>query len=894
MSKDKYSIIRKKVTDISIVKYPIISFLFCIILITVPAVAFAGGDGSAENPYQISNVNELQNIQNDLGANYVLINNIDASATSEWNDGAGFEPIGDYDYRFTGFLDGNNYTISNLYINNSSSEYVGLFGFTRKNDGLLIVDLRLENINVSGFTYVGGVVGRHFQGEVNNIYVTGNMNGDSNVGTLIGYNSGNVTNTNSNGNVTSNGDYAGGLIGRNEGNVSDSYATGNITSNGKHTGGLVGGNSGSITNSHVAGHVIGDSNVGILVGYNNGYDGNYVTITNSYATGNVIGNSNVGSLVGYNYGHNSGNLIITNSYATGNVTSYGDRAGGLVGYNHGYYGGHLTITNSYATGNVTSYGDRAGGLVGYNHGYYDGYVTITNSYAKGNVTTNGNYGGGLVGYNYNYDSISHDSYVKIKNSYATGNVNGHWYMGGLVGYNDAGGVTNCYAIGNINGNDYLGGLVAENSGDVSDSYYNKETSGQSDTGKGIPKTTIEMKEQSTYTNWDFDNAWFIHGSINDGYPQLHNFISVYPPVSDFTSNVTSGVVPPLSVKFTDLSSKEPTQWLWDFGDGNTSTDQNPTHTYTNYGNYNVSLTAINDVADDTETKIDYITIDENIICMAKSIGFNDSSAVEDSTLTIPLELLNVSNGPIQTIKCDIQYNESILSLESIDSGNLTSGWTVSKGINEHSITLTTSDSELTIQNESSGQICNITFSVVGKSGESTELIPWNVDLANTANLHGYASSKTGIFTIEAPGRLSGNVSYNFNGTNIENADVSLMQSGNLIAKNTTNTSGYYIFTNIEPGAYNIIFDKPGFYSEEISVQISAGSDIYRDSNMIITGDLDGNGISADAVDVNMMMQASVGNLASDRYFDLDKNEEFADAVDVNMMIQASVGDIVLE
>lgn len=104
MTKDRYSIIRKKITDISIVKYPIISFLFCIILITGPAAAFADGDGSVENPYQISNVNELQNIQNELGANYVLINNIDASVTSEWNDGAGFEPIGDYDYRFTGFL----------------------------------------------------------------------------------------------------------------------------------------------------------------------------------------------------------------------------------------------------------------------------------------------------------------------------------------------------------------------------------------------------------------------------------------------------------------------------------------------------------------------------------------------------------------------------------------------------------------------------------------------------------------------------------------------------------------------------------------------------------------------------------------------------------------------
>ncbi|RNI12942.1 PKD domain-containing protein [Methanohalophilus sp. RSK] len=788
MPKDEYSIIRKTVTDISIVKYPIISFLFCIILITGSAAAFAGGDGSVESPYQISNVNELQNIQNDLDANYILINNIDASVTSEWNDGAGFEPIGDYDYRFTGSLDGNNYTIFDLFINRPFSEYVGLFGCTRKNNKIIISYLGLNNINVSGNTYVGGLVGCNRESIIYQSHTTGNVIG--------------------------NADYVGGLVGENsQGEIYNSYAAGNVT----------------------------------------GYD------------------SEVGGLIGRNL-----NGVIYNSYATGNVTGSYIRVGGLIGYNY------VSIINqSYAAGNVTGNSDYVGGLVGYN------YESITNqSYATGNVIGNADYVGGLVGEN---------SQGEIYNSYAAGNVTGHWYIGGLIGSSDSGStIKNSYSIGNLNGNDYYGGLIGGNFGSVISSYYNKETSGQSDTGKGIPKTTIEMKQQSTYTNWDFDNAWFIHASINDGYPQLHNFISAYPPVSDFTSNVTSGVVPPLSVKFTDLSSKEPTQWLWDFGDGNTSTEQNPTHTYTNYGNYNVSLTAINDVADDTETKIDYIAIDENIICMAKSIGFNDSSAVEDSTLTIPLELLNVSNGPIQTIKCDIQYNESILSLESIGSGNLTSGWTVSKGINGYSITLTTSDSELTIQNESSGDICNLTFSVIGKSGESTELTPWNVDLANTANLHGYASSKNGIFTVETPGRLSGNVSYNFNGTSIENVDVSFMQSGNLIDKNTTNTSGYYIFTNIEPGTYNIIFDKAGFYSEEISVQTSAGSDIYRDSNMIITGDLDGNGISADAVDVNMMMQASVGNLASNRYFDLDKNEEFADAVDVNMMIQASVGDIVLE
>jgi len=59
----------------------------------------------------------------------------------------------------------------------------------------------------------------------------------------------------------------------------------------------------------------------------------------------------------------------------------------------------------------------------------------------------------------------------------------------------------------------------------------------------------------------------------------------------------------------------------------------------------------------------------------------------------------------------------------------------------------------------------------------------------------------------------------------------------------------------------------------------------------LKGDLDHNGKVADAVDVTMIMQASVGNILSDKTFDLDGNGKSADAVDVTMMIQASVGDI---
>ncbi len=82
-----------------------------------------------------------------------------------------------------------------------------------------------------------------------------------------------------------------------------------------------------------------------------------------------------------------------------------------------------------------------------------------------------------------------------------------------------------------------------------------------------------------------------------------------PPVADFSGSPTSGDYP-LTVNFTDLSTNSPTSWDWDFGDGGTSTAQNPSHEYTAAGTYTVSLTATNSCGSDTETKTDYITVTE--------------------------------------------------------------------------------------------------------------------------------------------------------------------------------------------------------------------------------------------------------------------------------------------
>jgi hypothetical protein len=250
----------------------------------------------------------------------------------------GFDPVGTYDFEqanseFTGSFDGQNHTISNLSINRLDDNDVGLFGAIGavgevKNVGVI-------NVNITGESYVGGLVGSNSNGTVSNSYSTGNVTGESYyVGGLIGYNrDGTVSNSYSTGNVSGES-YVGGLVGRNiNSNISNSYSTGNVTGESDYVGGLVGRNSnGNISNSYSTGNVSGESYyVGGLVGRNNNG-----TVSNSYSTGNVTGNRRLGGLVGYNR-----EGTVSNSYSTGNVSGEVG-VGGLVGIN---YNGN--ISNSY-------------------------------------------------------------------------------------------------------------------------------------------------------------------------------------------------------------------------------------------------------------------------------------------------------------------------------------------------------------------------------------------------------------------------------------------------------------------------------------------------------------------------------------------------------------------
>ncbi len=269
--------------------------------------------------------------------------------------------------------------------------------------------------------------------------------GSANVGWLVGYNNG--------------------------GTVEYSYATGAVS--GGSAGGLVGyNNAGTVEYSYATGAVSG-GNAGGLVGYNNAG-----TVEYSYDTGAVSGGW-AGGLVGSNI---SG--TIEDSYATGGVTSSGGgvpEVGGLVGDNAG------TIEYSYATGTANGGNAEVGGLAGYNNA-----GTIEDSYATGAVTSSGGGGivGGLVGLNASTPASLGDVST-IEDSYATGAVSGGElaYVGGLVGQNlgESVGVStveDSYATGAVSGGAYAGGLVGYDGGTVTNSYWDMNTSGVTNSSRG--------------------------------------------------------------------------------------------------------------------------------------------------------------------------------------------------------------------------------------------------------------------------------------------------------------------------------------------------------------------------------------------------------------------------
>lgn len=252
---------------------------------------------NVEEWIEIRTEQELRDISKGLNRNYVLMNDI--VLQNKW------EPLS----TFTGKLDGGNYKISGLKIENPTSNNQGLFEII--SDSGKVSNLKLD-CNITGYDNVGGLAGIN-NGTIENIKITGVVTGRNAVGGLVGHNErGKITYTYSAATITGQLNNIGGLVGENwnaTSIISKSASSGVVMQLGdsaEAVGGLVGSNFYAyINNSYSTGIVNGNCYVGGLVGNNNG-----AYITNSYSISKVIGNRNLGALVGI-YGGG-----ISNSYWT--------------------------------------------------------------------------------------------------------------------------------------------------------------------------------------------------------------------------------------------------------------------------------------------------------------------------------------------------------------------------------------------------------------------------------------------------------------------------------------------------------------------------------------------------------------------------------------------------
>ena len=278
---------------------------------------------------QIYTLNDLQNMNDYLDCDYILMNNIDATPTTTWNGGEGFEPVGENNLSpFTGTFDGQDFTIDGLFINNLTRSYLGLFGYTGV--GSTITDVNLTNVDITGLqhvspangSYSGGLVG-FSSSTISGCSVDGDLVGNQKVGLLAGWlQTGAISDCYTTGTIDGIAK-VGGFVGETSSTISDCYSTATVTVTLTHAsdvsaGGFTGSSCGTTIRCYATGNVTGDDEVGGLIGTATN------TVTDCYATGDVDGDDVVGGCFGNLTG------TFTNCYSTGAVTG-NTNLGGFAG-----------------------------------------------------------------------------------------------------------------------------------------------------------------------------------------------------------------------------------------------------------------------------------------------------------------------------------------------------------------------------------------------------------------------------------------------------------------------------------------------------------------------------------------------------------------------------------
>lgn len=289
----------------------------------------SGGSGTVEDPYLVATLADLDAVRHHLGPalsnHFRQIADIDASPTAEWNDGAGFEPIGTV--FFLGTYDGGGFRIRQLTIHRPGESVVGLFrrigNGSPSNSWIFngyrggVWRLTLESVSITGEGSVGAVAGIASNADLHDVHVSGTVVGSlDRVGGFAGTLFGRITESTATEIHVSGRSNVGGLVGELLGRIERSYATGTVTGT-YQTGGLVGmlglvdDQSGMqdsysdvlVSGGQAAGGLVGSTDYMLFTQFKpHGTMPSVATDSRTYdqvyAFGSVTGGSKVGAMVG--------------------------------------------------------------------------------------------------------------------------------------------------------------------------------------------------------------------------------------------------------------------------------------------------------------------------------------------------------------------------------------------------------------------------------------------------------------------------------------------------------------------------------------------------------------------------------------------------------------------
>ncbi|MBS3816544.1 MAG: hypothetical protein KGY76_03155 [Candidatus Thermoplasmatota archaeon] len=507
--------------------------------------------------------------------------------------------------------------------------------------------------------------------------------------------------------------------------------------------------------------VTGEARIGMLVGQITGGTVQHCKV-NGTVTGTDSGSTYTGGLVGLNTGRENESGEIRYSYASGTVetTNGGALVGGLVGWN---------TWRSYVNESASSVDVFAG----------------SSSWVGGLVGLSGAQQGGAV-----------------RNTYAVGEVHGDSDVGGLIGEldifsNSSGEIYKSYAAGPVEGNDRVGGLVgnSDNEAIVENSFWDIDSTNQSDSANGTGKTTSEMKDVVTFTDtstsglndpWDFigdpnedtrnNDYWEIDGDgiINDGYPYLFEAITHDIKVTPKLSTIGTGDSQTYYAETIDhegnaiMNVTMGAGWSIESGAGGSWTDN--VYTSANQGHWNVTgsynLTTTFEMTDNVtldvwDTEPDHITITPE-----------DAVANSGETVNYNATLYDINNNKLADVTEETSWsiedgaggswNQDTGEYHTESEGNWTvtadySGYVNTTGLEVGAPTvdyIVISPEDATVE---SGAVVNYTASAYDPWGDFienvTEETTWSIDSGAggswNQNTGEYSTDSVGTWTVTA-------------------------------------------------------------------------------------------------------------------------------------------------